>query len=143
MKRKNPDFADKVSHLRLHLEPIYPLPWGLPHASFPKTLLQYHLLTENELDSMAHYYSQSTLNKFTFSYPVAMGWDKEFLEDKDVADTERVAIKRRKFGKFIGLRGCETPVQEVARKIKRLEKRLDAAMAEERKERKHPHFRGL
>lgn len=143
MKRKNPGFADKINHLRLRLEPIHPLPWGAPHPSFPKTLLHYHLLTEAELDSMAHFYSQSTPSRFTFSYPVAMGWDKEFLEDEELTQSERVAIKRRKLGKFIGLRGCETPVQEVARKIKRLERRLEAAVAEERKEKKHPHFRGL
>jgi hypothetical protein len=44
-----------------------------------------------------------------------MRWDEAWLAH--VAETkgkeEVLKIKRRKFGRFIGLRGCETPVEEV------------------------------
>jgi len=44
-------------------------------------------------------------------------------EEVDAADSlvlgkiERLMVKRRKFGKFIGLRGCETPMMEAERYI--------------------------
>lgn len=37
----------------------------------------------------------------------------------------RISIKRRKFGRFIGLRGCDTPVEEVEDKA-RWERRREA-----------------
>ena len=36
------------------------------------------------------------------------------------------------WGKFIGLRGCETPVVEVRRKVKWLEDRMERALKLER-----------
>lgn len=41
-----------------------------------------------------------------------MRWDDEWLAEK-LDCTQRVNIKRRKVGRFIGLRSCETPIEEV------------------------------
>jgi hypothetical protein len=176
-----------------------PLPTGPPHPAFPKTLLAFHLLTEDELDSIAHHYHQSTPGPWTQHYPALMNWDKDFLARSDTADPrhgnkgkdkasaadvdaaleadvseedfletlmttvqdlqkeqpytllssspqeassssspsassssaaakagnpyaglsdkDRIRIKRRKVGKFIGLVGMETPVEEIAGRI--------------------------
>ena len=40
-----------------------------------------------------------------------MRWDEGWLESLDDVE-RRVWIKRRKFGRFIGLRGCATPREE-------------------------------
>lgn len=182
--------------LNSKLCPLYPQPCGPPHPKFPKTILHWLLLTEDELDDLAHYYSQSTPNAFTASYPAPMGWDSEFLErnehptpqmmpwdwpwlqhcavtqsstpgraespadepesagwsqteshyilceappsrqsrsspsrlDDRLSTAERIAIKRRKLGKFMGLRGCETPVPEMQKRIRFLELRLERAV---------------
>lgn len=65
---------------------------------------------------MAVYYHQHVTSPciWTGAYPAAMNWDAEFLAH--VGHTRglgmRHAIKKRKVGFFIGLRGCETPVEE-------------------------------
>lgn len=119
--------------------------------------MAYHLLTEEELDSIAHYYHQSTPGVWTMHYPACMNWDEDFLSKPSVppphgharrlsreekawldslihdveqlkepevrepkgpnyaglSDAERVRIKRRKVGKFIGLVGMDTPIEEI------------------------------
>ncbi|KAK4498772.1 hypothetical protein PRZ48_009282 [Zasmidium cellare] len=167
---RNDTLSKKIETLQLRLAPLVPLPTGPPHPAFPKTLMAFHLLTEDELDSIAHYYHQSTPGPWTQHYPANMNWDKDFLakpkpsatpttrrhsrqlsadeniwlEDlmKTVEDLqapatlasqsegvsgrnpyaglsekERIRIKRRKVGKFIGLVGMETPVEEIAGRI--------------------------
>ena len=158
--------------------------------------MAFHLLTEDELDSIAHYYHQSTPGPWSDQYPANMNWDKEFLarpkqspkrtghsrrlsadeklflhslmqtvEDLQqgpvlrsqslpspssshqagssssssssgnpyagLSDKERIRIKRRKVGKFIGLVGMETPVEEVAGRI---EASLERAIERSREE---------
>ncbi|KAF2482326.1 hypothetical protein BDY17DRAFT_158140 [Neohortaea acidophila] len=178
--RRNGILAKKIATLQLSLAPLVPLPSGPPHPAFPRTLLAFHLLTEDELDSIAHYYHQSTPGPYSYHYPSNMNWDKEFLakpqpptpgpssasqrpnrharrlsqteqnwvdallktvdgmrapilrskSSPDIAadgthpapyaglsDRERIRIKRRKVGKFIGLCGMETPVEEIAGRI--------------------------
>ena len=65
-----------------------------------------------------------------YSYPACMNWDSEFLAH--VAETQgseaSIYMKRRKFGKFIGLRGCETPVEELQQLDKWLKKKEEMAM---------------
>ncbi|KJY02428.1 unnamed protein product [Zymoseptoria tritici ST99CH_1A5] len=163
--RHDTTLAKKIATLQLRLAPLVPLPTGPPHPAFPKTLMAFHLLTEEELDSIAHYYHQSTPGIWTHQYPATMNWDKDFLaaakpptaeeirgmsvEEKGwveelmgtvedlahplsnaeengeqatnpyvgMSDKERIRIKRRKVGKFIGLVGMETPVEEIAGRI--------------------------
>lgn len=193
--RNSPALAKKIATLQLRLAPLVPLPSGPPHPAFPKTLLAFHLLTEDELDSIAHYYHQSTPGPWTQHYPAVMNWDKDFLakppapspkvsheieEDAKaerrmsvqerefltglmetvadlqsvppalpsnanvlpsssavgnpyagLSDKDRIRIKRRKVGKFIGLVGMETPVEEIAGRI---QASLDRAVERSREE---------
>ncbi|OJD33880.1 pre-mrna splicing [Diplodia corticola] len=121
---KREAFARKVAHMRLKIMPIYPLPGGPPHHDFPLTMLQFYLLGESQLDAMATYYSQSVVNEWTTKYPGFMAWDAEFFADPALSETERVKIKLRKFGHFIGLRGCETPIEETVMQLRLAEERI-------------------
>ena len=169
--RQNNPLTQKIATLQLKLAPLVPLPSGPPHPAFPKTLMAFHLLTEDELDSIAGYYHQRTPGPWSNSYPASMNWDKEFLAKAAVASTptagrrqsrrlsqqeaafladllktvddlqhpmlpsqpesednsrnqyaglsdkDRIRIKRRKVGKFIGLVGMDTPAEEIAGRI--------------------------
>lgn len=212
MAPKNKALAQKLATLRLPLAPLVPLPDGSPHAAFPRTLLAYHILTEEQLDSIAHYYHQSTPGFWTNQYPECMNWDKAFLNaSKEASERgrqdalrrlslpggssiavgssaeggatteeewwnnimdferasaaacgsvspkatspatvvtppqsrrwsasqmstqDRVAIKRRKVGKFIGLLGMHTPIEEVEGRIRwYLERAIRVAREESR-----------
>lgn len=191
--RPNASLTKKIATLQLTLAPLVPLPRGPPHPAFPKTLLAFHLLTEDELDSIAHYYHQSTPGPWTLRYPTSMNWDKDFLnsskavtassseehrpsiEDQDflthlvqivaesknvpvsdnanischvqrsptspelnryrtLSDLDRIGIKRRKVGKFIGLVGTETPAEEIAGRMQsNLERAIEKSQAELRR----------
>lgn len=213
--RRNSVLAKKIADLQLRLAPLVPLPTGPPHAAFPRTLLAYHLLTEEQLDSIAHYYHQSTPSVFTHEYPACMNWDKDFFNatarrrasqtagqarrhssssgsgnSKDqtsahdnwldmilaslpiagamtegtdraisprtaatrrrssqalahtrdrrwslgLSDSERIAIKRRKVGKFIGLVGMDTPIEEIEGRIQMaMERAIRVAREESRR----------
>ncbi|KAF2432879.1 hypothetical protein EJ08DRAFT_568177, partial [Tothia fuscella] len=144
-RRPNKPLTLKLTHLLTPLAPLYALPNGSPHPSFPTTLLAYHLLTESQIDAMASWYHQtSPTHRYNSQYPSNMRWDKAFLAKPDpstmseeemgslLSDKERVDVKRRMVGKFIGLRGCETPIEEVGRRIKFLEDRLERSIRLER-----------
>ncbi|KAF1351147.1 hypothetical protein BDV97DRAFT_351205 [Delphinella strobiligena] len=77
--RKNSELEARIANLQLRLAPLVPLPVGEPHPAFPRTLLAYHLLTEEELDSIAHHYHQSTPSIWSSHYPASMDWDKEWF----------------------------------------------------------------
>nr|OQO26442.1 hypothetical protein B0A51_06823 [Rachicladosporium sp. CCFEE 5018] len=189
LTRRSSALAAKIATLQLQLAPLVPLPSGPPHPAFPKTLLAFHLLTEDELDSIAHHYHQSTPGPWTMHYPAVMNWDKEFLarptrrSSRDMtkqerrlsqvgiefveglmetvknihapeprvlastpsaanssnpyaglSDKDRIRIKRRKVGKFIGLVGMDTPVEEIAGRIQAsLERAVEASREELRR----------
>lgn len=72
-----------------------------------------------------------------------MNWDRDFLaipnsemtkEEREacMSAEDRLAIKRRMFGKFIGLRGCETPIAEMERRVKFLEGKIERSVRRER-----------
>jgi hypothetical protein len=142
--RPNTTLQNKISQMRLTLAPIYPLPQGPPHAAYPSTLLHFWLLTEAQLDSIAQYYHQtSPTNEYQRYYPACMNWDRDFLaiphklmskaeQEACLPDEERLAIKRRMFGKFIGLRGCNTPVEEFEKRVKFLENKFEQSITRER-----------
>lgn len=186
--RRNSVLAKKIATLQLKLAPLVPLPCGPPHPDFPRTLMAFHLLTEDQLDSIAHYYHQSTPGPWTQHYPATMNWDKDFLVKQQAAhaqtprrnsrrlsvqeqefvsdimktvedlqnpivpsqpegsegsstnpfaglsDKERIRIKRRKVGKFIGLVGMETPHEEIAGRIQAsLERAIEKSREELRR----------
>lgn len=94
-------FKRHLDHLQLALHPLLSVASGRTHPSFPRSILSYHLLTESQLDELAHFYHQRTPNALSLSYPapVVMRWEK----------AAQIEDKRRRFGRFIGLRGCESP----------------------------------
>jgi hypothetical protein len=95
----NPGLSAKIAQMALPLSPLVQITTGAIHPSFPSTLLAYWCLTSDQLDSLAHFYHQRTPSQWTSQYPKTMGWRRGLT----------LGEKRRKFGKFIGLRGCETP----------------------------------
>ncbi|KAF2997789.1 hypothetical protein E8E14_003479 [Neopestalotiopsis sp. 37M] len=99
--QKNPGFHKKLQEMALPLAPLVQLTTGQVHPSFPSTLLRFWLLTDAELEGLAHFYHQRTPSRWTFHYPCPVAWDAGLALEE----------KRRRIGKFIGLRGCDTPVR--------------------------------
>ncbi|KAL1967168.1 hypothetical protein VTN77DRAFT_3459 [Rasamsonia byssochlamydoides] len=100
-------FLPTLQHLSRPLCPLVSITTGQPHPSFPRTILAYHLLTSEQLDDLArHYHQVWPPVPETFGYPIRVpAWI-------GTPDEERVDIetKRRRIGRFVGLRGCESPV---------------------------------
>ncbi len=83
--------------------------------SFPSTLLNFWLLTSTQLDELAHFYHQQTPSVYTRHYPCPV--NREWRTDATLEE------KRRRIGRFIGLRGCESPVrvqseEEITREVR-------------------------
>lgn len=96
----NPEFAQKLDQMRLNLSPLVQITTGYIHPAFPRTVLQFWLLTDHQLEELAHFYHQRTPSHLTGQYPCPVNWNSSLpVEDK-----------RRKIGRFIGLRGCESPI---------------------------------
>ncbi|KAI1759747.1 hypothetical protein GGR53DRAFT_123346 [Hypoxylon sp. FL1150] len=94
-------FQAKLQQMALPLAPLVQLTTGEIHPAFPGTLLNFWLLTDAELEELAHFYHQRTPCQWTFHYPCPIAWSSDMpLEEK-----------RRRIGRFIGLRGCETPIR--------------------------------
>ena len=94
-------FQQKLDQMRLTLAPLVQLTSGEIHSAFPSTLLSFWLLTDQQLEQLASFYHQRTPCPWTSRYPCPVSWPREGLSVED---------KRRKIGRFIGLRGCESPV---------------------------------
>ncbi|PYI19126.1 hypothetical protein BO99DRAFT_146929 [Aspergillus violaceofuscus CBS 115571] len=109
---KNPRLAAKLTPLLTHLcTPLHPLvssTTGHYHPAFPRTLLAFHCLTHAQLDSLArHFHQVYPAVAATGYYPITVPpW-------LGIPGAEGVEVdletKRRRFGRFIGLRGCESP----------------------------------
>lgn len=105
----HPNLHDIIQHLRSPLSPLVSATSGLPHPDFPATILAYHLLTSNQLDDLAVHFHQvwpplRVTGKYPHPIPAWLGAVGENETD--------LRTKRRRFGRFIGLRGCESPVGE-------------------------------
>ncbi|KAI2614558.1 uncharacterized protein GGS25DRAFT_517407 [Hypoxylon fragiforme] len=98
---QNSAFREKLRQMALPLAPLVQLTTGEIHPSFPGTLLNFWLLTDAELEALAHFYHQRTPCRWTFHYPCPVPW----------ASGMPLEEKRRRIGRFIGLRGCETPLR--------------------------------
>lgn len=115
-----------LAHLRTPLHPLVSSMTGVQHPYFPRDLLAFHLLTSSQLDELArHYHQVWPPVQATFWYPVWVpGWlpfsssmSEGCSEDQGCdggIGAVDLATKRRRFGRFIGLRGCESPVREYA-----------------------------
>ena len=123
----NPAFSAKLAQMSLRLAPLVQLTTGQIHPSFPRSLLAFWLLTDAELDSLARFYHQRTPCQWTAHYPCPVTWPQGM----------GIEEKRRKLGKFIGLRGCDTPVAEIvgSRVAREMGKREDEVEGDARRER--------
>jgi hypothetical protein len=138
LSARNPELAEKISQMRLTIAPIVHVENGLPAPDFPPMMLNLFLLTEAQLDALAHFYSQSTPDALTHQYPQTMDWSKPFLE-KDatlpencrLSELERVKVKMRMFARFIGMRGAETPKWEYERQVEILSNKIARSVEEE------------
>lgn len=99
----NPALAAKIHEMSLPLAPFVQLTTGQIHPSFPQTLLHFWLLTDDQLDALASFYHQRSPCEWSAQYPCPISWHAGLALEE----------KRRKIGKFIGLRGCETPVMSI------------------------------
>ncbi|KAK2740379.1 hypothetical protein FQN57_006119 [Myotisia sp. PD_48] len=107
-RRYHSAFIPTLSHLSRTLWPLVSVTTGNPHSAFPKSLLQYHLLPSTDLDQIAaHYHQTIPSSRWTSEYPRRIpAWvDKNGIPVLDIP----VETKRRRIGRFIGLRGCESP----------------------------------
>ncbi|KAI4201221.1 MAG: hypothetical protein LQ350_003398 [Teloschistes chrysophthalmus] len=103
-------FRRKLSHLSYPLAPLLSITSGISHPSFPITILAYHLLTEQQLDELAHWYHQRTPGEWSFCYPLPVV-DRWWIGTRDSGNGRPgIEDKRRRFGRFVGLSGCESPV---------------------------------
>lgn len=97
---KNPALHRKLGEMAIQLSPLVQLTTGNVHPYFPRRILNFWLLTDAQLEELAHFYHQRTPCRYTTCYPCPVTWRSDMpLEEK-----------RRKMGKFIGLRGCDSPV---------------------------------
>lgn len=92
---RNEALEAKLRQMSLPLAPLVQLTSGQIHPSFPPTLLNFWLLTDAQLDEIAHFYHQRTPCQWTRHYPCPITWQEGL----------GIEEKRRKIGKFIGLRG--------------------------------------
>jgi hypothetical protein len=110
--RRNPELQAKISQMALPLAPLVRYPTSEIHPFFPSTLLNFWLLTLEQLDELAHFYHQRTPSYYSAQYPCPVTWGRGLTLEE----------KRRKIGRFIGLRGCESPVkteEEILQEIRR------------------------
>lgn len=151
---RNPALAAKLEQMRLKIAPIVNVTTSLPPSNFPNTMLQLFLLTEEDLDLMAAFYSQTnpapTPTSLTFAYPCTMDWNRELLKNDSswpekcrLNDLERLKVKMRMFVRFIGMRGAETPRWEYERGVEILANRIEQRILwEEEEEMRRKLFMG-
>ncbi|CAK7215274.1 hypothetical protein SCUCBS95973_002426 [Sporothrix curviconia] len=97
---RRPALEAKLQHMAQTLQPLVHAATGDVHPYFPLTIVQFWLLNDEKLNSLASFYHQRTPHALKNCYPCPVSWPRRGLTLED---------KRRKFGRFIGLRGCETP----------------------------------
>lgn len=125
-KRRQQHLRSNIEHLSSTLVPLISVHSGLSHPDFPRSLLQYHLLTHSQLDSLARHYHQTLdAGPERWLYPCPIGWGKAWCGSnppisiaslqEDTNHRKRLVdlnTKRRRLGRFIGLKGCESPSAE-------------------------------
>lgn len=112
-----------LAHLAHPLVALVSVSSGKPHPDFPRTLLSYHLLTHEQLDNLARHYHQTVdAGEARWMYPAPIGWGKVWCgsqasQNSSCNATEKrhlvnLETKRRRWGRFIGLKGCESPTED-------------------------------
>ncbi|KAL4957816.1 hypothetical protein BDW69DRAFT_147626 [Aspergillus filifer] len=105
----NPYFKPTIDYLARKLHALVSITTGQTHPYFPKSILGYNLLTSAQLDALAMHFHQTyppTENSWRYPMPV-----KPWLVTNGLVNDMGVdiSVKRRRFGQFIGLHGCESP----------------------------------
>ena len=94
-------FNEKLEALMHELMPLFNVETGESHPEFPRCVIHFWLLDNEQLDSLMEFYHQKPGTSYWKDhYPKSVGWEENLS----------LARKRRRFGRFIGLRGCESPV---------------------------------
>ncbi|KAJ0421072.1 hypothetical protein BJY00DRAFT_312493 [Aspergillus carlsbadensis] len=105
----HPEFQPTIARLSRPLHPLVSITTGLTHPSFPKSMLAFNILTSSELNELAiHFHQTYPPARETFRYPLPVKpWiaTNGLVRDLGVD----VEVKRRRFGRFIGLKGCDSP----------------------------------
>lgn len=102
--KKHPQFDATVCYFARQLHPLVSTATGLAHPEFPTSLLQYHLLTHAQLDALSiHYHQVFPPVPETTLYPISI---KPWIGTNESVSLD---VKRRRFGQFIGMKGCESP----------------------------------
>ncbi|KAG9201163.1 hypothetical protein G6514_006076 [Epicoccum nigrum] len=148
---RNPEFAQKISQMRLTIAPIIHVATGRPAPEYPHTMLSFFTLTEAQLDALAQYYSQTnSLDVLKYQYPQTMDWAAPFLEhdpalpdDCKLTEMERLKVKMRMFARFIGMRGADTPSWEYERQVEILGNKISHLVRQEEEKSRFKEFRGL
>ncbi|TVY49307.1 hypothetical protein LOCC1_G000706 [Lachnellula occidentalis] len=120
--RRNPALEAKIAQMARTLCPLVRVTDGAHHHAFPLTILNFHLLTSQQCDDLAHHFHQRTPSDWTCLYPIRIEWRNDATLDE----------KRRRIGRFIGLRGCESPL--VVRSEEDIEREARRARAREEDE---------
>ncbi|KAJ5591807.1 uncharacterized protein N7459_002176 [Penicillium hispanicum] len=102
----HPNFLPMIRRLRARLIPLISCTTGEIPPQFPPNLLAYHLLTSAQLDELARDFHQvwppvQQTSCYPIQIPAWIGTPQEAAVDLET--------KRRRFGRFIGLRDCESP----------------------------------
>lgn len=118
---QRPYFEGLVAHLRNELIPLISVRTGESHPAFPRSILQYQLLTHDQLDDLARHYHQTIdAGEERWLYPCPIGWGKVWcgtVPASNVSESNSrklvdLTTKRRRWGRFIGLKNCESPTAE-------------------------------
>jgi hypothetical protein len=105
----HPNFHPLIHHLQQRLKPLVSVTTDKTHPGFPTTLLAYNLLTMEQVDNLArHFHQVWPPLPHSGDYPVPI---RPWLGTPGERDVD-LETRRRRFGRFIGLRGCESPVRE-------------------------------
>jgi hypothetical protein len=99
---RRPCFHRRLRYLRNALVPLVSATTKRWHPDFPRNIFAYNLLTSTQLDGLARHYHQDIVDYWQRpSYPKQVpSW----------VGNVHITTKRRRFGRFIGLQGCESPV---------------------------------
>lgn len=104
----HPAFRYILRHLQDTIVPLIPNNCSSPPPEFPSTMLAFHLLTHAQIDSLARAFHQvwpptPETSQYPVQIPPWVGTPDEHTLD--------LYTKRRRFGFFIGLSDCRTPMQ--------------------------------
>ncbi|KAJ5622374.1 hypothetical protein N7528_005606 [Penicillium herquei] len=107
-----PSYSEFKRLIEIFNQPLHPLRSCTSNqspANFPKTLFAWQVLTHEQLDDLARFFHQtSPPTSETRNYPLPI--DKPWVGPK--ADPfVTLETKRLRFGRFIGLQGCESPLE--------------------------------